>query len=166
MSVNLDILKKEILETLEADGFVVFRGYSRLADSDSFVAWDTDRHADYRQFLAAAKNAGEKLMVYHYREFSAGHLDDAFERLEECSLDVEEHRTLERRLREMKAYEGFTCAVELSFDHQGRIYLFNLRSDWYEDYLDLIEEIDAATPGAEDDDDDGGNSIGGYYSRN
>jgi len=37
----------------------------------------------------------------------------------------------------LRAYEGFTCALELSFDLQARVYLFNLRAEWYEEYLDL-----------------------------
>ncbi len=163
MSQNLDELKIEVLKYLEAEGFVVFHGYSRLADSDSFVAWDTDRVPDYHTFLSAAKRAGVTLMAYHFREFSATHLEDAEDRLEDCDLTAEERRSIERRLRELRNYEGFTCALELSFDFQGRVYLFNLRAEWYDDYLDLVEELDGAIPDEDEDDDD---SMGGYYSRN
>ena len=163
MSLNLDELKTEVLEYMGAEGFVVFHGYSRLADADSFVAWDTDRLPEYRSFLSAAKKAGVKMIVYHFREFSPTHLEDAEERLEDAEFTVEERRNIDRRLRELHNYEGFTCALELSFDYEGRVYLFNLRSEWYDDYLDLVEELDAALPEGEDDDDD---SMGGYYSRN
>ena len=163
MSLNLDELRTEILTHLESQGFVVFHGYSRLADTDSFVAWDVDRKPDYRGFLETAKNAGVKLIVYHWREFSRAHLDEAAERLEGCDISVEEQRGLEKRLRELRAYEGFTCALELSFEFEARVYLFNLRAEWYEEYLDLLEEMDAALPDEEDEEDD---SIGGYYSRN
>jgi len=163
MSLNLDELRTEILTHLESQGFVVFHGYSRLADTDSFVAWDVDRKPDYRGFLETAKNAGVKLIVYHWREFSRAHLDEAAERLEGCDISVEEQRGLEKRLRELRAYEGFTCALELSFEFEARVYLFNLRAEWYEEYLDLLAEIDSALPDEEDEEDD---SIGGYYSRN
>ena len=116
MNLNLDELKTEVLQHLEAQGFVVFHGYSRLSDTDSFVAWDVERQPDYRQFLETAKNAGVKLIVYHWREFSRAHVDEAAERLEECDFSVEEQHNLERRLRDLRAYEGFTCALELSFD--------------------------------------------------
>jgi hypothetical protein len=164
MNLNLDELKNEILEYMEAESLVVFHGYSRLAETDSFVAWDTDRLPDYHSFLGAAKKAGVKMIVYHFREFSATHLEDAEERLEDSELTTEEQRNIERRLRELRAYQGFTCALELSFDYQGRVYLFNLRADWYDDYLDLVEELDG-TLGDEDDEDDD-DSMGGYYSRN
>jgi hypothetical protein len=163
MKLDLDALKTEVLEHLESEGFVVFHGYSRLADTDSFVAWDTDRFPDYHRFVAAAKRAGVKLIIYHSREFTAAHLDEAADRLEESELSMDERRGIERRLKALKGYEGFTCALEISFDYESRVYLFSLRSDWYEDYLDLLEEIDAAIGDEDEEDDD---SIGGYYSRN
>jgi hypothetical protein len=162
MSLNLDELKTEVLQHLEKQDFVVFHGYSRLADTDSFVAWDTERQPAYQKFLDTAKRAGVKLIVYHQREFTQAHVDEAAERLEGCDVSVEEQRSMERKLRELRAYEGFTCALELSFDLAGRVYLFNLRAEWYEDYLDLLEEMDAAMADEEDDDE----SMGGYYSRN
>lgn len=163
MKLDLDALKTEVLEHLEAEGFVVFHGYSRLADTDSFVAWDTDRFPEYRTFVAAAKRAGIKLVVYHFREFTAAHIDEAADRLEDSELSPDERRAIERRLKALKGYEGFTCALELSFDLENRVYLFNLRAEWYEEYLDLLEEIDAAIG---DEDEEGDDSIGGYYSRN
>jgi hypothetical protein len=162
MNLNLDALRTEILERLEAEEFVVFHGYSRLGEADSFVAWDVDRQPDYRKFLDAARRAGVKLIVYHFREFTHAHLEDATERLEECEVSADERRALDRRLRDMRSYEGFTCAIELSFEFEARVYLFNLRAEWYEDYLDLLEEIDASITDDDGDDD----SMGGYYSRN
>ncbi len=163
MNLNLDTLKSEILEFMEAEDFVIFHGYSRLAETDSFVAWDTDRLPDFKTFLAAAKNAGVRLIVFHDRQFAAAHLDDAAERLEDSDLSPEERRKTERRLTELTEYEGFTCAIEISFDYQGRVYLFSVRSDWYDEYLDLLEDLDAS---AGDDDEDEDDSMGGYYSRN
>jgi hypothetical protein len=166
MNLDLDSLKTEILEHLSTEGFVIFHGYSRLSETDSFVAWDTDHTPDFRVFLSAAQGAGIRLIVFHRREFTAAHIEDASDRLEASNVTVEEQRTMERRLRALKAYEGFTCAIELSFDHQGRVYLFSLRSEWYEDYLDLLEQIEASMPDDFDDDDEDDGSMGGYYSRN
>ena len=162
MTLNLDTLKEEILSHLRSKGFVVFHGYSRLADSDSFASWDTERHPDFREFLEVARQAGVKLVVYHERVFSAGLLEDAASRLEGTDLTGEERRALERRVREFQPYEDFTCVLELSFDCQGRVYLFHLSAAWYEDFEDLVAEIDAAM-GEEPEEDE---SLGGYYSSN
>ncbi len=165
MTLNLDQLKDEILEYLEAEGFVIFRGFSRLADEGAFVYWDTERHPDYRQFLEAARHLGVKLIVYSWRTFSRDLADHALERLEDAELDREDRRRIERRLRELRAYDGFTSSLELSFDYEARTYLFHLEADWYVDYLELQDEIHAATPEDADEEDDEG-SVGGLFSRN
>jgi hypothetical protein len=162
MNVDLDSLKTEILDYLAKQDFVIFYGYSRLAESDSFVAWDTDRMPDYQTFLSAAKKAGVRMVVYHHREFTGAHMEEASERLEEADIPPDEQRQFERKLREFRGYEGFTCALELSFDFEGRIYMFNLRAVWYEEYLDTLEELDAFAP--DEDEDEGG--MGGFYSSN
>ena len=162
MKFNLDTLKEEILSYLGSEGFVVFHGYSRLGQNDSFVSWDSERYPDFRAFLAAARQAGVKLIVYHERVFSRGLVEEAVARLEGANLTGEDRRALERRVREFRPYDGFTCALELSFDYQARVYLFHLGAEWYEDYLDLMEEIDAATEEEPEEDE----SLGGYYSSN
>lgn len=163
MKLNLDTLKEEILDHLRSEGFVVFHGYSRLAGSDSFVSWDTDGHPDFREFLLAARQAGVKLVVFHQRLFGPEMLEDARERLEMADLTEAERRTVGRRLSEFEPYEGFTCVLELSFDYQGRVYIFHLSAEWFEDYEDLMEEIEAAV---EEEPEEGDESLGGYYSSN
>ena len=43
----------------------------------------------------------------------------------------DERRMTERRLKELRAYDGFTCAIELSFDMGQRAYIFELRTDFW-----------------------------------
>jgi hypothetical protein len=64
----------------------------------------------------------------------------------------------------MGAYEGFTCQIELSFDHAQRVYIFDLRTEWFDDLSELIERIQESFH----DDDEGTESPlgGGYYSNN
>lgn len=165
MTLNLDTLKDEILAYLQAQGFVVFHGLARSGEGHPAVYWDTHAYPDYRMFLEAARQAGARLIVFGARTFSSDMVEEALARLEDCDLAREERRAFERRLRELRAYEGFTCELELSFDQQGRSYLFNLEADWYADYLDLLDEIEAALPEEEEEEEDE-DSMGGYFSRN
>jgi len=164
MKQNLDTLKTEIMDEAASRGFVLFHGLSRATETAPVVYWDAGRYPDFRDFLAAAQAVGVKLVTFHYREFSAAAIDDALDRLEDCEMTPEDRLPLERRLRDMRIYEGFTCAIELSFDHQGRVYLFDLQTDWYADFLDTADEIDCYLPMGEDEEDEG--PVGGYYSRN
>ncbi len=79
-------------------------------------------------------------------------------------MPVEERRGFERRLREMLAYQGFTCALELSYDAGGRSYVYELQADWYGEFLHILDEIDSYLP--EDDQQEDEDSMGGYFSRN
>lgn len=163
MAANLDALKDEILAYLQAEGFVVYRGYTRQVEDEVFVYWDARGFPDFRLFLGTAREVGARLIVFAARTFSEEMVEDALGRLEESELSREDRRAIERRLRELRAYDGFTCALELSFDYQSRVYLFSLEADWYEDYLDVLDEIEAATPEGEEEDE---GSMGGYFSRN
>jgi hypothetical protein len=164
MKQNLDVLKNEIQEHLDSGGFITFHGYSRTLDSLPLIMWDAAKFPDYRDFLKAAEAAGAKLVVLHTREFSAAFVDSALDQLAASELTTEDRRSIERRLRDMRAYDGFTCSIELSFDYNQRVYIFDLRTEWYEEFSDLIEDIDDSIPGEDDEEDEG--SIGGYFSKN
>lgn len=164
MKQNLDVLKTEIQEHLQRENFVVFFGHSRGLDPLPIVVWDSDRYPDYRQFLKTATAAGAKIVVLHSREFGSEVVDTAIDELDEVNLTSEERRGYERRLREMRAYDGFTCSVELSFDVQNRAYIFELRTEWFEEFENLLEEIDSSWSDSGAPEDEG--PIGGYYSKN
>jgi hypothetical protein len=114
--------------------------------------------------VQTARTAGAKIIILNQREFSSDIIDDALEQLEVSDLPVDDQRTIERRLKEMRVYEGFTCSLELSFDYEGRIFLFDLQTDWYEDFSTLIEDLDFFDTDEEEDDDEG--PISGYFSKN
>jgi hypothetical protein len=162
MRPNLDSLTEEIQHYLETEHFVTFRSRSRLSEEGPFIAWDTGRFPDFRQFLDCAAKLGVRLLHFHQQEFSSDHRQSALEMLEEAELSKEDKRDLERRLEEFVIYEGFLCAIELTFDFDGRIYLFALETEWFEEWQDLMDEIEEAAPNLGEESD----PYGGYYSSN
>lgn len=162
MKLNLDSLRTEIESYLETRGFVVFHSHPRTADASVPVYWDTERHPDYKMFLAAAGSAGAKLITIHAREFVEDILEDALDHAAAASsMPREERRAIELRLKEMRGYLGFTCQIELSFDLAPRVYIFDLRTEWFDDLNDLLDRVDDAQHHS------GGDSpMGGYFSKN
>ena len=159
---NLDTMRSEIQAYLESHGIGVFHGYPRGGEHTSAVYWDVDEHPEYQGFLAAAEKAGVRLVSLYANQFSDAHIDDAIDRLEESALPRENRRSLEARLREMGVYAGFICQIELSFDFSPRVYIFDLHTEWFNDFneiLDLIEE-------AYEEDEDQEPLGGGYFSKN
>lgn len=161
MARDLETLRTEILAYFEQSGITVFYGYHRVADSLIQVYWDTERHPDFREFLETGRKSGAKLVVFNHQAFSLDQIEEALEQLEDCDFTREEKRTYEKRLRQLQAYEGFTCSIELSFAMEGRIYLYELHTEWYQALNDILAELDVLR---DDSDEDG--SIGGYYSKN
>ncbi len=161
MKPNLDTLKTEIEEHLEQAGLALFYGYSRSLDASPAIEWDCDQYPDFRMFIQAAVTAAAKLIVFHQREFSSEQVEDALERLAGCDFPTEECRDFEQRLSDMHAYHGSVCAVELSFDHEGRVFLFDLRTEWYEEFCEILDEIQLMTTPEEDD-----TPMSGYFSKN
>jgi hypothetical protein len=161
--MNMETLRTEIQEYLESRGMVVFHGYPRSGEASEPVFWDTARHPDYHEFLAAAEAAGVRLVTLHASEFTDHLLEDALERLEGSELPRDERRAIEMRLHEMRGYNGFICQIELSFDLAPRVYIFDLRTEWFDDLNDLLDRVDDAYGEDEEDEEPLG---GGYFSKN
>ncbi len=164
MPQDLETLKAEIEAHLEQAELPVFYGYHRMPDALVQVSWDTERQPDYKLFLRAARQAGARVIIFHQEALSMDQIDDALDRLEDSELTREEKRNYETRLRQLQAYEGFTCSLELSFVLDGRVYIFEQHTDWYEAFADTVAEIEASVEGEEEDNEDG--SLGGYFSNN
>jgi hypothetical protein len=164
MRPNLDTLRHEIEQHLESRGMAVFRSYPR-ADSEGSLAgtvyWDSQAHPDYREFVEAACAAGVRLVTLHARELTPEIIENALAQLAEADMERDERRALDARLNQIQAYEGFTCQIELSFDHAQRTYIFEVRTDWFDELNDLMERIEYSLQDEGDE-----NPLSGYYSNN
>ncbi len=165
MDLNLDTLKREILQYLDSSGFAVFHTSPGGLEGQPMVIWDAERHPDYRMYLEVARALGSKLVCFGSREFDAEEVDDLLTQLEDCGLDRDEEREYESRLRDMRSYEGVTCAIELAFDHEGRLYVYEVQPDWYEEFLTLEDEI-MSQLGGDSSGDDQDDTLGPYFSKN
>lgn len=162
MAVNLESLRTQVEGYLEQAGIPVFHGCSRVIDSPLQVHWNVEEHPDFREFIEAGRKAGAKLVVFAHQAFSLDEVDEALDQLEDSNLSWEEKHNFETRLKELQRYEGFTCLVELSFDIDARVYLYEMRTEWYQSLTEILAELDAA---AELEEEDGG-PMPGYFSKN
>ncbi len=168
MTIDLDSLKEEVLQHLAAEGFAVFRSQAGSLEGLPMVSWDTAGHGDYQAFLQVAKTIGARVIVFGHREFEAEEIDEALEQLEECEFGRDERRSIERSLSDLRRFIGSTCTLEMAFDHQGRMYVFELVTDWFQTFAEMSELLMAASAAdlEEDDEDESDSSFGGYYSKN
>jgi hypothetical protein len=164
VDLNLDTLKREILGYLDEAGFAVFRATPGGNEGGpAMVLWDTEHFPDYQMFLDVARKTGVKLILFGAREFEAEELDELIEQLDTSEIPRDEQREYRSRLRDMRSYLGITCSLEMAFELNQRLYVYELEPDWYEEFLELDEEIVARVS---DDLEDGDEPLGGYFSKN
>jgi len=87
VDINLDTLKREILDYLEAADFAVFHSSPGGLEGLPMVLWDVPKHPDYQMFLDVARKGGAKLVIFAAREFEAAELDELVEGFRNRPLD-------------------------------------------------------------------------------
>jgi hypothetical protein len=165
MTLDLESLRAEIQAYVDESGVAVFHGYRQVPENVVQVSWDTEGHPDFREFLSVGQKAGVKLFVFHAENFSLERVDEALEQLGETDLTRDEKRSYETRLKQLHAYDGFTCSVGLSFSLEGCEYAYEAHTDWYEALSDVMVELEAAMNDEEEDEDSDG-AMGRFFSRN
>ena len=166
MTSDLDTLRTDIQTHLDAEQFVVFHGFSRMSEPLPIVYWDTFHYPEFHQFLKTPKELGVKMISFHHRELEPAFVDDALGDLEGVDMPPEEVQRLSHRLRDLRVWEGFTSVIELSFVYQGQVYVFSKRAEWYEEIMEIADEIDDYLSAEEEEDEDQTDAMGGFFSRN
>jgi hypothetical protein len=161
MKSNLTTLRAEIEEYLRSHDVAVFYSVHPAEPHIGATYWDTAAHPDFRTCVATAEAAGVRLITMFANEFQVESIDSAVELLEESEIPREDRRVLEKQLREFRGCVGFICDIELSFYLGSHAYVFDLRTDWFEEYHEILDRIEEDTP--EDDEEPMG---GPYFSKN
>jgi hypothetical protein len=166
MEQNLDELKNEIAIALGEGGFAVFHSRERTSDPLNTVNWDYERYPDPRLFIETARKLGIRIVTFHHRQFESSGVEESIEDLKAAPFPRDQQRDMERRLRKLHDYDGFTCVIELSFAHEGVVYLYELSSPWFNDFVEITSDIHDALDEAEMEDDEDPGPMGGYFSHN
>ncbi len=165
MDLNLDTLKGSISEQLERSDFAIFRHDPGVFDANLVVTWDSETYPDFQMFLDAARKLGVRMILFAAREFEASELTEAEEELEESEMPRDDKREYSKTMHAFRQHAGSTCSIELAFHYETHFYLYEVRSDWYDDFVGITDEI-VAFGGVDDDEVDSEDGMGGFYSKN
>ena len=66
--------------------------------------------------------------------------------------------------RARRSHIGSACSLEIAFDYNSHLYVYEARPDWYEDFLEACDEITLLP--VTDDRELGADGLGGFYSNN
>jgi hypothetical protein len=163
VDLNLDTLQREVLDHLEAAGFAVFYSVPSALHEQSPVLWNSLKFPDYRAFLDVAAKAGIRMILFAAQEFEEDDVEELTSHMEASDMTREERRECENGLRKLRVYLGRVCSLELGFNLEGRLYVFQVQPDWYEQFQDIEDEILGHLDEEDGDEDD---RLGPYFSRN
>lgn len=165
MDLNLDNLKNSISEHLERSEFAIFHHDPGIFDASLVVTWDIETFPDFQLFLDAARKLGVRMILFSARIFDEAELVEAEEELETSEVPREDRREYEKAFGQFREHTGATCTIELAFQYETHFYLYEARADWYDEFVNVNDEVIAF--GALDDDEvDSDGSLGGFYSKN
>jgi len=166
VDLNLDTLKQTISQDLERSDFAIFRHDSGTFNASLVITWDSETFPDYQMFLEAARKLGIKMIMFATREFDEAELAEAEDDLENSELSREDRRDYAVSLKAMKEHVGSTCSIELAFQYETHFYVYEARPDWYEEFVNISDEVIALGADVEEDDEPEDDSMGGFYSKN
>ena len=166
---NPQIVKDEILEYLRREGLAIYHVEPEMWPNERSVWWDTNKAPDYKQFIVAAKSAGARMILYFDQELEEDTIADAEDALEMASLQPDEYREYARQIGDLRSYIGFTNRLGIGFASDGMFYWFDLEAPWYEELMDMLEDLQMSSipfGSAEEDDEDKNPPLGNFYSKN
>jgi hypothetical protein len=164
MPQEIDTLRDRIEQDLKSGGFIVFRGYPRIGPPESCSRWDAENYPDPADFLSTASRLGIRLISFCHRPFDKDMLDRAIQDAEDGELPQDMRRDIMRTLKKLRMYEGFTCSLEISFEHNTRPYIYTVFTSWYEQFLQAMNEVDEWNEAGFDDIEE--DMPGGFLSQN
>ncbi len=128
----------EVVAAASRQGLLVFPGY--VVEDMPMVWWQGDPDA-WPDFLGIAKAEGVRTLFVGRAILEEEDLQELAEWVEEKAGPGPANGD-RARLKEFERYIGMTGEIRMGFIKDGVAFLLQERSEWYEDYLDLLEEVD------------------------
>ncbi len=136
----------EMVEAAGRQGFLVFPGY--VAEDLPSVWWQGNPD-DWPDFLGIAKAEGVRTLFVGRAVLEAEDLQEIAEWVEE--REGPGHSNGDRaRLKTFERYLGLTGEVRLGWIKDGVAFVLQQQTEWYAEFLDLMEEVEEEDDDLED----------------
>jgi hypothetical protein len=139
MEQDLHNLKDDMVAFIEGHGMRWFPGI--IKDDMPSVLWSPDEdHPDaWKDFVELAKASGVSFVTMDYSLLDAEDVDFLVDRLEDLSYMPEEEVEEARWLRN---FVGKVGHVQIGFPCQGVMFLYEISTEWYENFERLESTAD------------------------
>ena len=132
-SDNLMDTLHEVESYCEMHHFVIYKG-GLTAEDFPEMAWEVERDPEWAHFLEVAKKLGVRIVYARCLCFEEAHIDEAL-----SSADVYQRQTISG----FHSHVGETAAVDLAFIHEGIIHSYLKPADWYAEFCDMRQGLEA-----------------------
>ncbi len=139
MEQDLHNLKDDMIAFIEGHGMRRFHGF--VKDDMPSVLWSsTQDHAEaWKDFVELAKASGVSFVTMSHTQLEAEDVDLLLERLQDLDYMPEEDLEEARWLRN---FVGKVGQVQIGFPCQGVMFLFEISTEWYDNYEHLESTAD------------------------
>ncbi len=139
MEQDLHNLKDDMIAFIEGHGLKRFHGV--IKDQAPSVLWSPDEEQpdSWKDFVELAKASGLQFITMSYSSVDGEDVDFLVERLEDVSYMTEEDMEEARWLRN---FVGKVGRVQIGFPCQGVMFLYEVTTEWYENYERLESAAD------------------------
>lgn len=139
MEQDLHNLKDDMIAFIEGHGLKRFHG--AIKDDVPSVLWSPEdgQPDSWKDFVELAKASGLQFVTMDYSSVEGEDVDFLVERLEDLSYMTEEDMEEARWLRN---FVGKIGHVQLGFPCQGVMFLYEVSTEWYENYERLESAAD------------------------
>ena len=134
---DLHTLKDDMTAFIEGHGMRRFPGY--IGDELPTVVWRQDDNPDsWKDFVELAKASAAPFLTMEDEVLAKEELDFLIDRLKEGNYSdaIDDARWL-------RAYVGKTGFLQLGFAHQGTLFIYEVSTEWYERYQEVLETAEA-----------------------
>jgi hypothetical protein len=139
MEQDLHNLKDDMIAFVEGHGLRRFSG--TIKDDVPSVLWSPDEEQpdSWKDFVELAKASGVQFVTMTYRSVDSEDIDFLIERLEDLSYMTEEDM---EEARWLKNFVGKVGHLQLGFPCQGVMFLYEVSTEWFENYERLESAAD------------------------
>ena len=139
MEQDLHNLKDDMVAFIEGHGLRRFHG--EIKDEVPSVLWSPEEEPGdaWKDFVELAKASGVQFVTMSYSSVDAEDVDFLVERLEDLSYMTEEDMEEARWLRN---FVGKIGRLQLGFPCQGVMFLYEISTEWFENYERLESAAD------------------------
>jgi hypothetical protein len=155
MKDDLQKIKDRLLSAVANEGIETFFG-SYPSEGVREIRWNSELEPDPSKFVGLAKSVGVKIIYINWVVFSTDDLEEAMideEELvdQEQTVVADEHN---KKVSEFTQYVGRIASVRAGFFLSEVFHLYEREAEWYEDFADILGEIENEEDSDDDSNDD------------